>query len=309
MGVMKFKSNGKLMITGEYLALDNALVLTLPTKFGQSLELTTNDGTGLLYWKSLTNEKEIWFEATFQFKNNSIGIIKSSNEKIGSTLLKILQKALELSSSPIKENYDYVINTLLEFPQNWGLGSSSTLMNNIAEWFKIDPFELHFSVFNGSGYDVAAAYSSNAITYQLNNKKPKVENVSFDPSFKDHIFFIHLNKKQNSFNAVKNYQTNKDKVTIVKSVEKINQLTTAILKSKSLTIFEELLDKHEMILSSILKTPTIKAQLFPDYYGGVIKSLGAWGGDFILVTGNNQSINYFKKKGYNTILSYNEMIL
>ena len=34
---MKFNSNGKLMLTGEYLALDNALVLTLPTKFGQSL--------------------------------------------------------------------------------------------------------------------------------------------------------------------------------------------------------------------------------------------------------------------------------
>jgi hypothetical protein len=48
--------------------------------------------------------------------------------------------------------------------------------------------------------------------------------------------------------------------------------------------------------------------LFNDYKGA-IKSLGAWGGDFILVTGNEDSISYFKKKGYNTIIPYSKMVL
>jgi hypothetical protein len=42
---------------------------------------------------------------------------------------------------------------------------------------------------------------------------------------------------------------------------------------------------------------------------GCIKSLGAWGGDFILVTGNEKNWNYFKEKGFKTILSFKEMIL
>ncbi len=36
---MKFHSNGKLLITGEYAVLDGALALAVPTQFGQSLEV------------------------------------------------------------------------------------------------------------------------------------------------------------------------------------------------------------------------------------------------------------------------------
>ena len=62
-------------------------------------------------------------------------------------------------------------------------------------------------------------------------------------------------------------------------------------------------------MATILKVPTIQSKLFSDYKDGVIKSLGAWGGDFILVTGNDESINYFEKKGYCTILRFNDMII
>ena len=52
----------------------------------------------------------------------------------------------------------------------------------------------------------------------------------------------------------------------------------------------------------------VKEELFQNYFGEV-KSLGAWGGDFVMVTGNNKTVDYFKEKGYNTILSYNQMVL
>ncbi len=65
---------------------------------------------------------------------------------------------------------------------------------------------------------------------------------------------------------------------------------------------------HEQIISSIIKQDTVKQRLFSDYFGEV-KSLGAWGGDFILVTGNEDTTSYFQQKGFNTILSYKEMIL
>ena len=61
-------------------------------------------------------------------------------------------------------------------------------------------------------------------------------------------------------------------------------------------------------MSVILETPTIKNVLFPDF-NGTIKSLGAWGGDFAMVIASENPTEYFIKKGYNTIIPYDKMIL
>ena len=47
--------------------------------------------------------------------------------------------------------------------------------------------------------------------------------------------------------------------------------------------------------------------MFNDF-SGEIKSLGAWGGDFALVVGDVNSAEYFKNKGYKTIISFNSML-
>ena len=61
-------------------------------------------------------------------------------------------------------------------------------------------------------------------------------------------------------------------------------------------------------MSSILELPTVKESLFPDFDGS-IKSLGAWGGDFVLTVSKDNPTAYFENKGYKTIVSYQEMIL
>jgi hypothetical protein len=48
--------------------------------------------------------------------------------------------------------------------------------------------------------------------------------------------------------------------------------------------------------------------LFPDFKG-IVKSLGAWGGDFVMVLSKQNPKEYFIEKGYTTILSYDEMVL
>ena len=88
----------------------------------------------------------------------------------------------------------------------------------------------------------------------------------------------------------------------------ISQISEEFVQSKNLQTFENLIVEHENIISSIIKLTPVKEKLFPDYFGA-IKSLGAWGGDFVLVTGNEKTPAYFKNKGYKTILSYSEMIL
>ena len=53
---------------------------------------------------------------------------------------------------------------------------------------------------------------------------------------------------------------------------------------------------------------TVKEALFPDFKG-IVKSLGAWGGDFVLVISNDNPKAYFNSKGYEIIIPYSKMIL
>ena len=69
-----------------------------------------------------------------------------------------------------------------------------------------------------------------------------------------------------------------------------------------------MITRHEKIVSNIIQQKPIKEVLFKNYHGG-IKSLGAWGGDFILATGNEEDHKYFKNKGFNTIIPFGKMIL
>ena len=86
----------------------------------------------------------------------------------------------------------------------------------------------------------------------------------------------------------------------------LNTLTEDILKSCKLEDFENLITKHELLIAKLTQQTPLKISHFPDYKGA-IKSLGAWGGDFLLATGSDHL--YFKDKGYHTIISYNEMVL
>ncbi len=115
-----------------------------------------------------------------------------------------------------------------------------------------------------------------------------------------------MNKKQNSKSAIATYFKKRNNIEAM--IPFIDGITKSIIKAESLEEFSNLLNQHEAILSNILTLPTIKASLFPEFYG-TIKSLGAWGGDFVLVVAEDDPTHYFEEKGYKTILSYNEMIL
>ncbi len=71
------------------------------------------------------------------------------------------------------------------------------------------------------------------------------------------------------------------------------------------------MDQHEQLISSVIGRETVKKLLFPDFDGS-IKSLGAWGGDFVLACTYLPASavqNYFTQKGFETVIPYNEMIL
>jgi mevalonate kinase len=302
--VREFYSNGKLLITGEYAILDGAKGLALPTKFGQFLTLHHSE-TDTIRWKSFDEKDTIWFST--EISKNNLENITSTDEEIAQRLVNILKEARRLNPAFLADNYLYnSIESKITFPRNWGLGTSSTLIANIATWANINPYKLLESTFGGSGYDIACATSNSPITYQRNGYEPIINEVAFKPSFINQLFFVYLNQKKNSRDAINSYKNlNFNKKDLI---SKINIITENILLCDNLKGFELLLNEHEAILSNTLKVPTIKSRLFPDY-SGTIKSLGAWGGDFVLATGTEAEMLYFKKKGFDTIVSYPEMIL
>ena len=300
-----FYSNGKLLITGEYLVLDGAKALALPTKFGQTLIIEEGKDQ-LISWTSYDHDGSIWFEDNISFISIKNKEHFEDNHTIKNTLIEILNEAFLMNPDFIKSSKGYVIKTELTFPKFWGLGTSSTLINNIAQWLSIDAFELLKNSFGGSGYDIACAQNNSAIIYQLLDGKASVEIIDFKPSFSDRIYFVYLNKKQNSKLSIAAYLSNHG--TIWKSIPIISQITQAVIEAVDIKQFSLQLHSHEIEMSVILETETVKKTLFSDF-DGVIKSLGAWGGDFVMVISKDNPKKYFKEKGYEIVIPYQEMIL
>lgn len=300
-----FYSNGKLLITGEYLVLDGAISLALPTKQGQYLSVKkVPQLKGLLQWQSFDIHKNCWFNCDIALP--SLQLIKTNHQDIAKTLLDILCEVRKLNTDFLNTPEGLSIHTDLTFERNWGLGTSSTLINNIASWGNVNPFDLQFKIFGGSAYDIACAQNNHPLIYQLKNKQPLVKTIDFNPEFKDSLYFIHLNEKQNSREAIKSYKKNTDNKQ--QAISEISDITHQMTTSKSVSDFGYLIKKHEHIVSKIISTEPIKNRLFSDYFGE-IKSLGAWGGDFILATGNLKTPDYFYKKGFKTVLLYKAIIL
>lgn len=301
--MQKFYSNGKLLLSGEYLILDGAMGLALPTLFGQEMHVGSTNHKNTLHWTSLDEKENVWFEAKYSLSELTILSFKGE-KKVAETLKNILSQAKKANTTFLNDSNGFTVTTKLSFPRNWGLGTSSTLINNIAQWAGVDAFNLLFNSFGGSGYDIACAQHDQALTYQLKDGVPFVKTVAFNPSFKDQLYFVHLNKKQLSSESIKVYKDNKADIN---AIHKINEISEKILFAKSISYFNELLREHESILSSILKEQTVQQRLFSDFQGQT-KSLGAWGGDFILASGDQSTVSYFNSKGYQTVIPYSSMI-
>lgn len=302
-----FYSNGKLLITGEYTVLDGANAFALPTKYGQYLHIAAGKEKTIT-WKSFDSDKSVWFEDCVSFSEIYSGSTQSTNP-VTQILVKILNVAHSLNPAVLNSSNGFDVITELTFPRQWGLGTSSTLINNIAQWFDINAYTLLNESFGGSGYDIACAQNNAAIIYRLKNSNPTVEKIDFNPPFANRLFFVYLNQKQNSRSAIAAYKSKKNDIAAV--ISKINSITQKTLKTQDISEFINLMNEHSEVMSKVLELRTVKEELFSDF-NGTVKSLGAWGGDFILaasLTDEAVTINYFKEKGYPVIIPYREMIL
>lgn len=297
-----YKANGKLLLTAEYFVLDGAKALAMPSKFYQEMQVLQTETEGIL-WESYDEKNELWFTCHF---NKNIELSIYSDEKVAKTLQNIILKSKEKTKA-IDFNNIY-IKTKVNFNRSFGLGTSSTLISLVAQWLNVNPYFLLKNSFGGSGYDIACATAKNPITYQYINNERKINDVAFAPSFSNAIFFIYLDKKQDSRNGIQHYK-NIAPTDKTQTIDRLSSITDEFLSCNNILIFNNLIEEHEHIIASQLQMTPIKQQLFSNFEGS-IKSLGAWGGDFVMACSSNGSEyikSYFLDKKYNNIIPFNDM--
>ena len=304
----KFHANGKFLLSGEYLVLQGARALALPLRLGQSLEVTTiDDENGMIHWDAYT-PKGFWFASIFS--KHDFTVHASDDMDKADNLSRIFKAIKSLNPNILQDKKDYFFTTRLEFDNEWGLGSSSTLISLLAQWAEVNPYDLLAMTMGGSGYDIACATASKPIIYHLENGSPIVEKADFKPAFADKLYFVYQGHKQSSGKEVKSFKERAQKYDYSSECSEISKISENLIKATSFNDFCALLTRHEAIMSRCLEQPTIKTQ-YPDFQG-VIKSLGAWGGDFFLAAtelSEKEVVSYFNSKGLKTILKYNEIVL
>ncbi len=304
-----FYGHGKLLLSGEYFVLHGACSLAVPVKLGQYLGVRFRPSfTPRLHWKSYDCQGEVWFEGIFDFWHfDCLQLIKGHKE-VAHLLKKILSAARGQNRHFLREGHDVKVETFLEFPLDWGLGSSSTLMYIVAQWAYVSPFELLRKTLGGSGYDVACSQSEGPLVYLLEGNGPSWTQVHFHPDFSNQLYFVYLGRKQNSRQAVRDFK----KLNYPSSlIEDISNITLGMIQSKKRSEFDHFIRLSENLISTTLGLETVKSGRFSDFEGE-IKSLGAWGGDFALVS-TDQCIekvrNYFLAKGHNILIPYDQLVL
>ena len=337
----RYSSHGKFLLTGEYLVLKGALALALPLKLGQTLNVGLSQfplskeagglGSLTIQWDAYRPNGP-WFSA--KYSKDTFEIITTDDQPKAEKLAQILQAVKQLNPNAFEGN-DLEFTTRLDFDPNWGLGSSSSLIANLARWANVNPYELLKMTFGGSGYDIACATAEGPIYYQLTMSKPAfrqaqrpsldsptkvpepvegptpmVNPVDFKPSFAEHLFFVYQGQKQSSSKEIKTFLGKANPVDLQKDIEYVSEISRAVPKCEKLDDFGLLMHCHERIIARCIGQEPVQKR-FPDFEG-VLKSLGAWGGDFILAAtewDEKQVKEYFKKKGLNVVFSYGEIVL
>lgn len=322
-------SRGKVLVTGEYLVLKGSKALALPARLGQKLEFyerKSNVTAGraedrILTWKTLVKGKK-WFEAVFRGPEYTIE--SASHHGRAGFLRHIMVNAIELSDAPLV--YGEVTSNV-EFDIEWGLGSSSSLISNVAYIFDLNPFVLHFAVSKGSGYDIACARSDKPIMYHLEYQTesyrskrvaadhsdsfpvPVYEVVDFNPPFSENLFFAYTGKKQDSAVSVDRFLAAKKPDE--RTIGRVSEITSEIVRTRDFDSFTGMLKEHDNILSNLLGETAVDDHMFSGF-PGYVKSLGAWGGDFVLIAwqdGFEMLKPLLKQKGIDVVFPYKKLVL
>lgn len=303
-------AHGKLLLTGEYFVLDGALALAMPTRFGQRLAIDPQPAYPFqLLWRSLTKDGEEWFRGSWTLKDGQPIMGEHTDLAVAERLQQLFLAIQHQNPRGLTKLFQADVRVRLEFDREWGLGSSSTLVSLLAQISKTEPHQLLADTFGGSGYDIACATADGPIFYQRPNGQPHSEPAHWEPAYHTQLYFAYLGQKQNSREGIRYYRELGG--TQASLVDEVSELTRAFHQANTLAEAQQAAAAHEDFISQVLQMDKVQDLRFPDF-PGTIKSLGAWGGDFVMVLSDweeEQLKTYFAEKGCPAVLSFGEMRL
>ncbi len=305
-----FTVPGKVMLAGEYFVLGGGVSLMLPTQFSQEMTIRDPRHNNQIEYNARDEQGNIFFNSVMSFREGEVQSLSFSDKETNDFLISLFR---ELSHKDLLFCGD--IETKMNFSPLWGIGSSASLMALLAKSFNC-PWKDLLKHISGSGADVACSFSGRSLFYQRKNEEEIILSpCDFNPSFKDSLYFVHLNKKisteKDISGIVKNYfldlrQKNPELIKLVSSLVKSLGDYQDNFK-KSLSVLRQL----DNLTAKGLQRETLQNSHFADF-PGLVKYLGSWGGDFALVMSEDLSSKevseYFAKRGYKFLLRYDEMI-
>lgn len=297
-----YRANGKLLLTGEYLVLHGAKALALPLKVGQHLTVQYRLNSANIEWQAFY-EGKVWFSG--ELNPEDFSVISTNHPERAETLCKIFQ-TIKMLNPDFQPKAGARLETSLDANPEWGFGSSSTLISLLSQWADVDPFKLNELVFKGSGFDIACATANGPIFYI---KKEPAQPINLDYPFADQLFLVYSGKKKKTSTEVKSFL--KEKAVSELLIDEISALADEFAYCHRQNEFNYLIRKHEQLIGQLIGQAPVKEQLFADF-NGEIKSLGAWGGDFYLVSSVEpfpEVKKYFDNLGLTTIFSWTDLIL
>ncbi|MEL6969390.1 MAG: GYDIA family GHMP kinase [Bacteroidota bacterium] len=302
-------ASGKLLLTGEYFVLDGALALAIPVRFGQRMEVVPGTAKDELHWRSLNEKGEEWFSGSWLNQNGQAVLRNASDAEVRERLQQLFTAVLGQRSNGLATLFGTNVTTQVDFPREWGLGTSSTLVSLLAQQTNTNPYQLLAATFGGSGYDIACAAATTPILYQrLADDEVVVSEAEWQANYQDQIYFAYQGQKQNSREGIRHYrELGGTQPTLI---DQVTELTKSFLQAQQLAEAQDILREHEAFISNVLQMETVQDQRFADFPGAV-KSLGAWGGDFVMILSDwpaEQVRHYFLERDCPIVLAYAEMV-
>jgi mevalonate kinase len=297
-----YRANGKLLLTGEYFVLHGAKALALPLKAGQQLTISDKSGIDSLTWQAFYNE-QVWFSCVLN--PDDFSVLDTSRPEKADTLRKIFQ-TIQMLNPSFQPKAGMNFKTTLDVNPEWGFGSSSTLISLLSQWAGVNPFKLNELIFQGSGFDIACATANGPILYIKNEP---VQHITLDYPFADQLFLLYSGKKKKTEPEVNTFL--KERKVSARLIHEVSALTDEFADCQNQEKFNQLIKKHEEMVGKLIGQTPVKGLFFADF-AGEIKSLGAWGGDFYLISTAlplSEVKKYFANKGLTTLFKWNDLIL
>lgn len=277
-------SHGKVLLAGEYAVLSGVEALALPVRAGQWQHVWEMPAKGVskLVWQSKDVDGNVWFEC--RVDTDIMHISETNNQVYADTLLRLLMHIKD-QKAELFLHKNIRIETECEFDRSFGLGSSSTLVCNLAKWSGVDAQELQQRVFGGSGYDVAVGNLGRPLVYWLENNESNWSSWQLPADFTQNWYLAFPGEKQNSRESLSSVKTQLEKMSSdIALLQQMNACIQAIKTPRSLPMLEAMLEMWQALLSQRLDLPRPYETLgVSPVKGGLCKYLGAWGGDVLLI--------------------------